>query len=139
VYVAALAVVRATAVARFRRFVMPGDACRSWLHGHRRMLFRPGHGRQPCPEAQRGFLMNMIYNSPNYCVVEFKSAEGEPFAGGYEIMDKTGKREIFLGGMLADKFRFDVSQLIATEPSVEEVDDFLSGFEGLMLQPLVLH
>jgi hypothetical protein len=54
-------------------------------------------------------------------------------------MDKTGKREIFLGGVLADKFRFDVSQLIATEPSVEEVDDFLSGFEGLMLQPLVLH
>ncbi|MFZ4759144.1 MAG: DUF3567 family protein, partial [Burkholderiaceae bacterium] len=33
--------------------------------------------------------MNMIYNSPNYCVVEFRSAEGEPFAGGYEIMDKT--------------------------------------------------
>ena len=83
--------------------------------------------------------MNMIYNSPNYCVVEFKSAEGEPFAGGYEIMDKPGKREIFLGGMLADKFRLDVSQLIATEPSVEDVDDFLSGFEGLMLQPLVLH
>lgn len=83
--------------------------------------------------------MNMIYNSPNYCVVECKSAEGEPFAGGYEIMDKPGKREIFLGGLLADKFRFDVSQLIATEPSVEEVDDFLSGFEGLMLQPLLLH
>ncbi len=76
--------------------------------------------------------MNMIYNSPNYCVVEFKS-------GGYEIMDKTAKREIFLGGALAEKFRFDVTQLIATEPSIEEVDDFLSNFEGLMQQPLVLH
>jgi hypothetical protein len=83
--------------------------------------------------------MNMIYNSPNYCVVEFKSAEGEPFAGGYEIMDKAAKREIFLGGVLAEKFRFDVTQLIATEPSIEEVDDFLSNFEGLMQQPLVLH
>jgi hypothetical protein len=40
---------------------------------------------------------------------------------------------------LANKFRFDVSQLIASEPSVEEVDDFLSNFEGLMQQPLVLH
>jgi hypothetical protein len=83
--------------------------------------------------------MQMIYNSPNYCVVEFRSAEGEPFAGGYEIMDKSSRREIFLGGDLANKFRFDVSQLIASEPSVEEVDDFLSNFEGLMQQPLVLH
>ena len=83
--------------------------------------------------------MQMIYNSPNYCVVEFRSAEGEPFAGGYEIMDKSSRREIFLGGDLANKFRFDVSQLIASEPSVEDVDDFLSTFEGLMQQPLVLH
>jgi len=83
--------------------------------------------------------MNMIYNSPNYCVVEFRSAIGEAFSGGYEIMDKAAKREIFLGGVLAEKFRFDVTQLIATEPSIEEVDDFLSNFEGLMQQPLVLH
>jgi hypothetical protein len=83
--------------------------------------------------------MNMIYNSPNYCVVEFKSAEGEPFTGGYEIMDKTAKREIFIGGVLAEKFRTDVAELIATEPSTEEVDDFLSSFGGLMQQPLVLH
>lgn len=83
--------------------------------------------------------MQMIYNSPNYCVVEFPTPEGQPSRGGYEIMDKTGRRELFLGGALADKFRFDVSRLIDTEPSVEEVDDFLSNFEGLMQQPIVLH
>ena len=38
-----------------------------------------------------------------------------------------------------EKFRQDVSMLIAGEPSIEEVDDFLSGFQGLMQQPLVLH
>jgi len=32
--------------------------------------------------------MNMIYNSPNFCIVEFKSDEPESFPGGYEIMDK---------------------------------------------------
>jgi hypothetical protein len=83
--------------------------------------------------------MQMIYNSPNYCVVEFRSVEGETFAGGYEIMDKTGRREIFLDGPLADKFRVDVDQLISGEPSIEEVDDFLSHFEGMMQHPLVLH
>jgi hypothetical protein len=87
--------------------------------------------------------MNMIYNSPNYCVVEFRPGDegdsGRPFAGGYEIMDKAGKREIFLGGTLADKFRTDVAELIASEPTVEEVDEFLSNFDGMMQQPLVLH
>lgn len=81
--------------------------------------------------------MNMIYNSPNYCVVEFKDSAGEH--GGFEIMDKAGRREIYLGGALARQFREDVSELIAGEPSIEEVDDFLSQFEGLMQQPLALH
>ena len=87
--------------------------------------------------------MNMIYNSPNYCVVEFKSDnEASPapaFSGGFEIMDKLGRREMFLDGALAEHFRDNVQQLIETEPTTEEVDDFLSQFEGLMQQPLVLH
>ncbi|MFZ9406387.1 MAG: DUF3567 domain-containing protein [Burkholderiaceae bacterium] len=83
--------------------------------------------------------MQMIYNSPNYCVVEFRSVEGEHFGGGYEIMDKAGRKELFLEGLMADKFRDDVSELISAEPSVEEVDDFLSHFEGMMQHPLVLH
>lgn len=83
--------------------------------------------------------MNMIYNSPNFCIVEFKCDEADAFAGGYEIMDKTCKREIFIGGSMAEKFRNDVTLLIASEPSIEEVDDFLASFQGLMQQPLVLH
>jgi Protein of unknown function (DUF3567) len=81
--------------------------------------------------------MQMIYNSPNYCVVEFKDAGGH--AGGYEIMDKASRRELFLGGVLAEKFRVNVAELIESEPSIEEVDDFLGSFEGLMQQPLTLH
>jgi hypothetical protein len=81
--------------------------------------------------------MQMIYNSPNYCVVEFKDAEGH--AGGYEIMDKSSRRELFLGGILAETFRVNVAELIQSEPSIEEVDDFLGSFEGLMQQPLTLH
>lgn len=86
--------------------------------------------------------MNMIYNSPSYCVVEFKS-DAQPadtrFAGGFEIMDKLGRREIFLDGDLARRFRENVQELIENEPSIEEVDDFLRQFDGLMQQPLVLH
>jgi hypothetical protein len=81
--------------------------------------------------------MLMIYNSPNYCVVEFRDAEGQ--TGGFEIMDKASRREIFIDGSLAMHFRDDVRQLIASQPSVEEVDDFLSRFDGLMQQPMLLH
>ena len=86
--------------------------------------------------------MNMIYNSPNYCVVEFKgdaTRNAPRFTGGFEIMDKLSRREIFLDGDLAEKFRENVQELIENEPSIEEVDEFLRQFEGLMQQPLVLH
>jgi hypothetical protein len=118
-----------------QRLATPVGRCSTIIGGR---YDRPPTARNLASSRER-CAMNMIYNSPNYCVVEFKSAEGEVFSGGYEIMDKTAKREIFLGGVLAEKFRFDVTQLIATEPSIEEVDDFLSNFEGLMQQPLVLH
>jgi len=83
----------------------------------------------------------MIYNSDNYCVVEFGAdVEHAPLAsGGYEIVDKNLKREIFLGGVMAEHFRADVKRLIESEPSVEEVDDFLAKFDTVMTHPLVMH
>lgn len=81
--------------------------------------------------------MNMIYNSPNYCVVAFHGPDGE--VGGFEIMDKFGGREIYIGGDLAEHFQSDVQDLIQTQPSEEQIDDFLSRFEGLMQHPLVVH
>jgi len=86
-------------------------------------------------------VMNMIYNSPNFCVVEFSgygSAE-QHAGGGFEIMDKSLRREIFLGGQDAERFRASVAALIEREPSLEEVDEFLHGYSGLMTQPLTLH
>lgn len=85
--------------------------------------------------------MNLIYNSEQYSVVEFgidRDLEALRF-GGYEIVDKGGKREIFIAGELAQSFRRDVNQLIASEPSMEEIDDFLGSYELLMSQPVLLH
>lgn len=99
--------------------------------------------------------MQMIYNSPTFCVVEFAGARASdaahsetsdvvagghvPFLGGYEIMDKLSRREIFLAGDLATHFRERVSELIDGEPTMEEIDDFLGGFAALMQQPVVMH
>ena len=54
--------------------------------------------------------MNLIYNSEQYSVVEF-GADGDHEAlrfGGYEIMDKSGQREIFIDGPAAELFRKDL-------------------------------
>ena len=54
-------------------------------------------------------------------------------------MDKTSKREIFINGALAETFRTDVKNLIDSEPSTDEIDEFLSRFDAMMQQPLTLH
>jgi hypothetical protein len=85
--------------------------------------------------------MNLIYNSEQYSVVEFgvdTDQEALRF-GGYEIMDKSGKREIFIAGTLAATFRHNVETLIAGEPSIEDIDDFLGSYDVLMSQPVAFH
>jgi hypothetical protein len=85
--------------------------------------------------------MNMIYNSQQFCVVEFPEQETVSLAaaGGFEIMDKTLRREIFLRGKDAEVFRANVEALIEGEPTADEVDEFLNSYSGLMTQPLTLH
>lgn len=85
--------------------------------------------------------MNVIYNSDHYSVVEFgvDDAEDALRHGAYEIMDKTGKREVFLRGAWAEAFRESVRDLIAQQPSVEDIDDFLGEYDSLMVQRMTLH
>lgn len=92
--------------------------------------------------------MQMLYNSDSYAVVQFDvptvqdlSAGGDdaPTRGGYEIVDKFARREIFIEGALAQSFKEGVQALIETEPSEEEIDEYLERFTSLMHQPLVLH
>ena len=85
--------------------------------------------------------MNLIYNSEQYSIVEFgadRNLEALRF-GGYEIVDKGGNREIFIAGTLAQSFRRDVNDLIASEPSMEEIDEFLGSYDSIMSQPVLLH
>lgn len=85
--------------------------------------------------------MNLIYNSEQYSVVEFTLDNSTETLrrGGYEIMDKSFNREIFLAGSMAEVFRKEVEDLIASEPSVEDIDSFLGQYDGYMRQPMAVH
>ncbi len=96
--------------------------------------------------------MQMLYNSDNFAVVQFdvpdpahatgEAAPGSPSPlgrGGFEIVDKLSRKEIYLDGAMAESFKQGVEALILTSPSTDEVDAYLERFASLMHQPVILH
>lgn len=90
--------------------------------------------------------MNMLYNSDNYTVVQFvvpdeigPETAQVPARGGYEIVDKFARKEIFIEGALAESFKAGVQELIENSPTEEAIDEFIGRYVPLMQQPLVLH
>lgn len=93
--------------------------------------------------------MQMLYNSDSFVVMQFDvplgsvgaaAHSGDPLTrGGYEIVDKFARKEIFIEGAMAERFREAVQALIESSPSEDDVDDYLGRYTSLMQQPVVLH
>lgn len=91
--------------------------------------------------------MQMVYNSDNYVVVQFDLPETQDSGlgddalsrGGFEIVDKFTRKEIFIEGAMAETFKDEVTALIETSPSEEEMDAYIERYTSLMLHPVVLH
>lgn len=85
--------------------------------------------------------MQMLYNSDSFSVVHFdvSHADDALSRGGYEIVDKFARKEIFIEGAMAESFKDGVVALIETSPSEEEIDDYIGRYTSLMQQPLNLH
>jgi hypothetical protein len=92
--------------------------------------------------------MHMLYNSDSYAVVQIELPATDILLvdpasslkrGGYEIVDKFARKEMFIEGALAESFKEGVEALIETSPSVEEFDAYLERFAGMAQQPVVMH
>ena len=101
--------------------------------------------------------MQMLYNSENFAVVKIDVAadagantgaqanavmvveSAATSRGGYEIVDKFARKEIFLQGPLAQSFKRGVDALIQTDPSEEEIDAYIERYAALMQHSLSLH
>jgi Protein of unknown function (DUF3567) len=77
--------------------------------------------------------MNVVYSSPHYYVAEY------PVENGFELINLHQGTGTFLRGEVAASFRRSLATVIAGSPTVETVDEFLERFDGLMIQPAVLH
>jgi hypothetical protein len=76
--------------------------------------------------------MDVIYNSPNYHVVEYPGY-------GFEVIAKHTARGTYLTGAVAVRFKADLAQAAAEEASVETVDEYLGAYDELMTQPAIYH
>lgn len=84
--------------------------------------------------------MLMLYNSDQFAVVQFQTEDEQtPGRGGYEIVDKFARKEIFLEGEMAIQFKAGVDALIESGPSEEEIDAYLARYGSMAQQPVVLH
>ena len=96
-------------------------------------------------------MPTMVYNSDTFVVVELDvpvvptegdtlQASDAPLSrGGYEIVDKFARKEIYLEGAMAQLFREGVEKLARNDPTTDQVDEFINRYTGLPQQPLVLH
>jgi hypothetical protein len=78
-------------------------------------------------------VMNIVYNSENYYVVEY------PAEAGYELVDKNTRRGTFFAGDVAIKFRQSMIEAVGEEAEAETVDEFLSNFGTLINFPVTVH
>ena len=103
--------------------------------------------------------MHMVYNSDCYVVVQFdvpvdpsavnavpaSAADDAPAPaltrGGFEIVDKFARKEIFIEGAMAASFQAGVEVLMhnTPSPSNDDFDAFIEPYATLMHQPLVHH
>jgi hypothetical protein len=102
--------------------------------------------------------MHLLYNSDSYAVLQFDLPGSPATAGdgaaagagpaaatavlavtGFEIVDKFARREVFLQGALAERFRAGVQSLVESEPTQDQFDEFIAGFTAAGPQPVVLH
>lgn len=97
--------------------------------------------------------MQMLYNSENFAVVQIDLGASAPDAGaplvagldaglgrgGYEIVDKFARKEIFLQGAMAQSFKQGVDELILGSPSEEDIDAYIERYAALMQHALTSH
>ena len=91
--------------------------------------------------------MHLLYQSASYIVVQFDVpvAEGAHderslSRGGFEIVDKFARKEIFIEGALAESFQQGVQALIDDgEPSEDDIDAFIERYAVMGQQPVVMH
>jgi hypothetical protein len=77
--------------------------------------------------------MNVVFSSPYYQVFEY------PELDAIELVDKVRATGALIQGDMAAGFRASLLDLSTQEPSAEDVDALIGGYDALMQQPQNYH
>ncbi len=91
------------------------------------------------PAEIAAVLTNVLFNSPNYYVAEISQTRG---LQGFEVVDKFTGRGAFIDGAVADKMRESFQAMVTShdgEVTPDDVDEFIRGYDALLMQRVVFH
>ena len=84
-------------------------------------------------------LTNVLFNSANYYVAEVSQGRS---LQGFEVVDKFSGRGAFIDGAVALRIRASFQAMAANaerEVTPDDVDEFIRGFDALLMQRVVFH
>lgn len=77
--------------------------------------------------------MNVVFNSPYYQVLEY------PEFNAFELVNHTRSTGALIQGEMASVLRANLQNLFAVDPTGEDVDEMIGGYEALMNLPVRYH
>lgn len=76
--------------------------------------------------------MNMVFSSPYYQVFEY------PELDAIELVDNLRATGTLIQGAMAAGFRASLQDLSTQQPTADDVDELIGGYEALMHQSLLI-
>lgn len=77
--------------------------------------------------------MNIVYNSENYAIVAY------PVQQGFELVDKTGRRSLFVQGSVATDLREAIDNIPYEDRNEESIDSLLDDYCVGAARPIAYH
>lgn len=77
--------------------------------------------------------MQLVFNSPLIYIVDY------PQQNAVEVVDRRLNAGTLMRDGAADRFRRDFSELMSHEPSMEDVEEFIDGYEVEFNQTTLMH
>ena len=77
--------------------------------------------------------MNIVYNSEHYAIVAY------PVRTGFELVDKLGKRSLFVQGSVAIGLREAIDSIPEEERDIESIDSLLDDYCAGAAKPITFH
>jgi hypothetical protein len=83
--------------------------------------------------TKKGVAMNLVYNSKHYAILAY------PVQKGFELVDKLGRRSLFVQGSVAIGLREAIDRIPDKERDMDSSDSLLDDYCVGSAKPIFFH